>query len=94
MPTITIHSFAKFRELFGETNHVEVPDGSNILLALREFAGTNPIIQEELFDETDFLIKSHVIVMYNRERIDLEEADRIKVKNGDEIVLYPPVSGG
>lgn len=92
MPTITIHSFARFRELFGEKNQVEVPSGANILFTLREFAGTNPIIREELFD--DSFIKSHVILMYNRERIDLEEADRIEVSNGDEIVIYPPVSGG
>jgi molybdopterin synthase sulfur carrier subunit len=92
MTTVTIHAFAGFRELFGEINQVTVPDGASILSSLQTFAGSDAAIQRELFDGS--VLKSHVILMYNRERIDREEADGIPVRDGDEIVLYPPVSGG
>lgn len=91
MAEITILAFAKFREVFGEKTVLSVNEGTNILSCLKMFAEQKHA-RDELFDGHD--IKSHVILMYNRERIDLEEADKIKVRDGDEIVLYPPVSGG
>ena len=38
MPQITIRSFARFRELFGEVNSVSVPEGTSVFGALLAFA--------------------------------------------------------
>ena len=92
MNEITILAFAGFREKFGEKNTVAVPKGATVLSVLHTFAETVPAAQDELFDSGH--LHGHVILMYNRERIDADDAEEITVSDGDEIVLYPPVSGG
>ncbi|ABN06652.1 hypothetical protein Mlab_0478 [Methanocorpusculum labreanum Z] len=92
MPQITIRSFAKFRELFGEVNTVSVPEGTSILGALLAFAKTQKDGMDELF--AGGKLGSHIILMYNRERIDSDDAKTIHMAEGDELVIYPPVSGG
>lgn len=92
MTEITIRSFAKFRELFGEEKKLDVPHASTIYDALILFAGEKRAAQTELFDKG--VIRFHVVIMYNQERIDAEDASEIILSDGDEIVLYPPVSGG
>lgn len=92
MTQITILSFAKFREMFGATHAIEVAENATVLDALVTFAGLVPAAGAELFEQNN--LRGHVILMYNRERIDAEDAAEIKVAEGDELVLYPPVSGG
>lgn len=90
MAEITIRAFAKFREIFGAETVISVPDGSTVLDSLVQFAKT--AAEDEIFEGG--VLKSHIVLMYNRERIDSEDAAEIAVENGDEVVLYPPVSGG
>ncbi|MDR0438910.1 MAG: MoaD/ThiS family protein [Methanocalculaceae archaeon] len=92
MSEITILSFAGFREKFGEQNVVVPSDGATVLSVLRAFADIVPVARDELFDGSH--LRGNVILMYNHERIDAEDAKEIAVSDGDEIVLYPPVSGG
>ncbi|HJJ92715.1 MAG TPA: MoaD/ThiS family protein [Methanocorpusculum sp.] len=92
MIEVTILAFAKFREKFGEKNTVTVSNGETVLSVLHTFAETLPSARDELFEERQ--LRRHVILMYNRERIDANDAEEIIVANGDEIVIYPPVSGG
>ncbi|MDR3102243.1 MAG: MoaD/ThiS family protein [Methanocalculaceae archaeon] len=92
MSEITIRAFAGFRERFGEKNTVFVETGTTVLSVLERFAENIPAAHEELF--MDGKLRSHVILMYNRERIDAKETEETAVCDGDEIVLYPPVSGG
>ncbi|HJJ98847.1 MAG TPA: MoaD/ThiS family protein [Methanocorpusculum sp.] len=92
MNEITILAFSGFREKFGEKNTIEVPKGATVLSALHTFAKTVPAAQNELFDGGH--LRRHIILMYNRERIDADDAKEISISNGDEIVIYPPVSGG
>ena len=93
MAEITIRAFAKFREIFGAETVISVPDGSTVLDSLVQFAKTAAAAAEDEIFEGGVL-KSHIVLMYNRERIDSEDAAEIAVENGDEVVLYPPVSGG
>ena len=90
MAEITIRAFAKFREIFGAETVISVPDGSTVLDSLVQFAKT--AAEDEIFEGG--VLKSHIVLMYNRERIDSEDAAEIAVDDGDEVVLYPPVSGG
>lgn len=92
MPQITIRSFARFRELFGEVNTLSVPEGTSVLGALLAFSKTQKDGMDELFPKGAF--GSHIILMYNRERIDSDDAKTLHTAEGDEIVIYPPVSGG
>lgn len=92
MPEITIRSFAKFREMFGEINKINVTDRATVYESIEQFADSNEKAKSELFSSEG--LKGHIILMFNRERIDIDEAKETKVSEGDEIVLYPPVSGG
>lgn len=92
MTEIIIRSFAKYRDLFGAEHKVEVPIGGTIADALILFAGEHPVAQTELFEQG--MLKSHVVLMHNKERVDHEDINKITPENGDQIVLYPPVSGG
>lgn len=92
MLNITIRSFAKFRELFGEINSITVGEGTSLLGALLAFAKIRSNGMEEIFSGAK--LNPHIILMYNKERIDSNDAKTITLKDGDEIVLYPPVSGG
>ena len=93
MTDITIRAFAKFREMFGAETALSAADGATVLDSLLQFAETVPAAKEELFDGEN--LKEHVVLMYNRERIDAEDAAEITVEEeGDEIVLYPPETGG
>ncbi len=92
MTTITIRSFVKYRDLFGAEKTIDVPMGGTIEDALILFAGEKPAVQTELFENS--ILKSHIVLMYNKERIDHEDIRDITLNEGDEIVLYPPVSGG
>lgn len=92
MPEAVIRSFAKFREMFGDINKIDVADGTSVFDAVVAFAEKTEHAEDELLSDGE--LKPHIILMYNRERIDSSDAKEIKVRDGDEIVLYPPVSGG
>lgn len=78
--------------MFGEINKITVLEGASVYECIKLFAETNEKAKTELFSNDE--LKDHVILMLNRERIDSDEAKDLKTSNGDEIVLYPPVSGG
>jgi len=92
MAEITVRAFARFREMFGAETALSVPSGATVSDALVQFAETVPAAKSELFESG--VIKNHIVLMYNRERIDAEDAAEISLEDGDEVVLYPPVSGG
>ncbi|MDO5844333.1 MAG: MoaD/ThiS family protein [Methanocorpusculum sp.] len=92
MPEVTIRSFAKLREKLGEINKISVADGVSVYEAIERFAENNSAAKEELFSPEG--LKTYIILMFNRERIDIDDAKEMKISDGDEIVLYPPVSGG
>ncbi len=92
MISVTIRAFAKFRELFGAETELEVVPGCSVYNALAAFAAKYPASETVLFDAGE--LKPHIVLMYNRERIDFEDAKEIVLQDGDEVVIYPPVSGG
>lgn len=96
MTDITIRAFAKFRELFGAETSLSVQSEATVFDALTLFAEKVPAAKDELFElnGSQLVLKGHVVLMYNRERIDSDDAIDIHLEDGDEVVIYPPVSGG
>ena len=90
---ISIRAFARFKDIFGEKNEIEVAEGMFLADILKEFAAGYQDGLEALFLSDGDLL-GHIFVMVNRERIQPDEIRTVVVNDGDEIVIYPPVSGG
>jgi len=90
-----ILTFARFKETFGEKRAIIFPDGENPKLrdALEKLCRDTDGGFEVLFDTDGELLES-VLLMHNKKRVAGEDAGDIILADGDEIVLYPPVSGG
>lgn len=83
---VKVKLFANFREAAGisEVNII----ASNVK-ELIELLVTKYPAMEELIDAEDYL---HVMV--NGKHIDPENYKSTKLKNGDVVAIFPPVSGG
>ena len=89
---ITIRAFARFREDFGEQNEITVEESCTVPTALRALVARKG--HAETLFEADGSIKDFVLVMVGGERLAPEERDERVLSGGDEIIIYPPVSGG
>ena len=89
---ITIRAFARFREDFGERNELTVAESCTLPAALRELVARKGHA-DTLFEE-DGSIRDFVLVMVGGRRLAPEERAACVLTGGDEIIIYPPVSGG
>jgi len=89
---IIIRAFARFREDFGERTELPVEESCTLPAALSELVARKGHA-DTLFEE-DGSIKDFVLVMVNGERLAPEDRTTRLLSGGDEIVIYPPVSGG
>ena len=90
---VRIRFFARFRELLGTDIVVEPPGGTTFAALVREVAGRRKEGYEAIFDEGG-TFREFVILMQNGKRIEAADAEEIRVADGDEIAVFPPVSGG
>ncbi|WAI00255.1 MoaD/ThiS family protein [Methanogenium organophilum] len=89
---ITIRSFARFREIFGEARTIETTGDAkpkNVLYSLCEDEGCT-----ELLFVPDGTLHPHITVMLNGKRLSARETEETTLTAGDVLVIYPPVSGG
>lgn len=85
-------TYARFAEVFGKEGDLALADRATLGDALHVLCGTDQTKQGMLFDAGGG-VRKYVILMVNRERIAPQELDTA-LHDGDEIILYPPVSGG
>ena len=95
MISIKITVFARFKETFGESRIIELSEAGNVSVkdALIKLCSETEGGFDVLFDSERVLLDS-VLLMHNKKRISGFDAGEILIKNGDSLVLYPPVSGG
>ena len=91
--SVTIRFFARFRELLGTDIVVDNGDGTILADLIRTAALKSKEGYEAIFDEYG-LFREYVILMRNGKRVDAGKASAIKVSDGDEIAVFPPVAGG
>jgi len=90
---IRVRFFARFRELLGTEIMAEVNEGMSLPDLIKHIAQKNNEGYQAIFDE-DGQFRDYVILMRNARRIDLADAAKHVVADGDDIAVFPPVAGG
>lgn len=89
---IKVKLFANFREA-AKQKEIEVsPEGDNVKAVITGLTVKYPNLEPLLFQ--DGALKPYVNVLHNGTAVKAGNGLAEKVKNGDEIALFPPVSGG
>ena len=93
MMKVTLRFFARFGELLGKSMDIEGKEGMSVAGLVRQAAAGNKAGYDAIFDEMG-AFRDFVIVMRNKKRIRLQDAESIHIGEGDEIAVFPPVAGG
>jgi molybdopterin synthase sulfur carrier subunit len=91
--SVKIRFFARFRELFGADVMTDVVAGTMFTSLITTITKKNPEGYAAIFDEKG-AFREFVILMKNGKRIDIADAAKTTVADGDEIAVFPPVAGG
>jgi sulfur-carrier protein len=91
--TVKIRFFARFRELLGTDIMTDVAAGTMFTSLIMSIAKKNPEGYAAIFDKNG-AFHEFVILMKNGKRIDIADADRTVIVDGDEVAVFPPVAGG
>ena len=89
---IKIKLFANFREATKQKEVEVSPEGDNVGAVIKSLTTQYPNLEPLLFQ--DGKLKPYVNVLLNGQSVKGEDSLQIPVKDGDEIALFPPVSGG
>lgn len=90
---VKIRFFARFRELLGTDIMTDVVAGTMFTPLITTIAKKNPEGYAAIFDENG-AFHEFVILMKNGKRIEIADAAKTMVVDGDEIAVFPPVAGG
>ena len=91
--TVKIRFFARFRELLGTDIMTDVVPGTMFTSLITTIAQKNPDGYAAIFDNNG-AFHEFVILMKNGKRIELTDAAKTPVVDGDEVAVFPPVAGG
>ncbi len=90
---VRIRFFARFRELLGNEIIAEIAEGTTLPDLIHQVALKNREGQNAIFDENGHF-REYVILMRNARRVDIMDAAKQIVADGDDIAVFPPVAGG
>jgi molybdopterin synthase sulfur carrier subunit len=91
--TVKVRFFARFRELLGTDILAEPESGTVLATLVRNIAEKNKEGYAAIFDDHGNF-REFVIVMRNGKRVETGDAGKTVIADGDEIAVFPPVSGG
>ena len=91
MSEVSIKLFANFRELIGEKSLSL--NGSTITEIVDNLSAINPDFKSAVQDESGRLM-GYVTILVNGKNIKLLEGVDTALSSGDEVAIFPPVSGG
>ena len=90
---VTVKFFAPFRELFGAKESEMELKGAPDVQELLNLLCDSDERRDKIFDQFGEL-SSYVMILKNRQPIQILDGVRTKLEEGDEIAIFPPVSGG
>jgi len=90
---ISIRFEAQLRDLVDSNPAVlQCAPGTSLMAALRELA-SDDAVRTRLFPDSEAFSHS-ILVFRNNEPVDQQELSAVSLSDGDEIILFPPISGG
>ncbi len=93
---ITLHTILGLKQIVGQRlTEIDLPQGSTVedfLTYLGERWGNQ--LSSRLFDPDSGAILPYVRIMVNGQTIDYLAGMQTPLKEGDEVLLLPPASGG
>jgi sulfur-carrier protein len=93
---VTLHTILGIKEVIGQRlTEVELPHESTIeglLTYMQERWGDG--LSNRLFHPVSGAVLPYVRIMVNGQTIDFLEGMQTPLKDGDEVLILPPVSGG
>jgi molybdopterin synthase sulfur carrier subunit len=93
---ITLHTIMGLKDVVGQRlTEIELPQGSTVadfLTHMQERWGEG--LSAQLFDPASGAVLPYVRIMVNGQAINYLEGMETPLKEGDEVLLLPPVSGG
>jgi molybdopterin synthase sulfur carrier subunit len=93
---VTLHSILGLREVIGQRlTEIELPEGSTVedfLAYMKERFGDE--LSGRLFDPDSGAVLPYVRIMINGQSIQFLEGMETPLKEGDEVLVLPPASGG
>ena len=89
---IRFRLFANFREAAKQKDIEVAVSGNTISDAIKALLIRYPAMEPMLYQEGK--LKQYVNVLLNGQAVKGDQIASVKVKEGDEIALFPPVSGG
>jgi len=90
---VKVMFFAPFRELFGVKEREIELSGAPDVRELLELLCNSDERREKIFGQSGEL-RSYVMIFKNGQPIQMSGGIRAELKDGDEIAIFPPVSGG
>ena len=90
--TIKFKLFANFREATKQKEVEVSASGDTTGTAIKGLASKYPGLEPLLYQDGE--LKPYVNILLNGESLKGEDRVKAKIKDGDEIALFPPVSGG
>jgi len=91
MGVVNVRLFANLREIVGQPHlAVEAATIRDVLVALQ---AEHPTLRSVLCDD-DGEVRSYITILVNGKNIREMEALATILSDGDEVAIFPPVSGG
>ncbi|WP_135823908.1 ubiquitin-like small modifier protein 1 [Halorussus ruber] len=85
--------FADLAEVAGGKEiEVEAEPGETVGDALSALVAEHPDLKDRIYEEGD--LREHINVLRNGTNVHTEEGLETELQSGDELALFPPVSGG
>lgn len=86
--------FADLADVAGEREvAISLEDGATVADALDDLLADRPDLRERVLDESG-AVADHVNVLVNGAEVSTGDGVDEPVEDGDELALFPPVSGG
>lgn len=90
---VKVKFFAPFRELFGANEREIELEGASDVQELLNILCDSDERREKVFDQYGEL-NSYVMILKNGQPVQILDGVQTKLEEGDEIAIFPPVSGG